>query len=288
MPKQTSKFTINGSRGNDDINGSIYEASLQSRGLLINGQAGDDTLQGGFGQDVLNGGAGNDLIRGALDDLIGTGNGNVVWDGGTGTDTLDLSGISSEPGKGLWLQLNGTLQTNVDRLGNALNWSVTREATYSGNLAGFENALMGSGDDIVTGTAVANVIRGGAGDDYLDGQPGNDTIYGDDGNDVILGGWGSDTMSGGAGSDAFAILGRLSGEYTRDVILDFEKANDQIWLAEGWSLTWDDQSAGVLHGYLRDGGVVFGEITLSNLTYADAASVLVYNIDLTTGNPIIP
>jgi hypothetical protein len=79
----------------------------------------------------------------------------------------------------------------------------------------------------------------------------------------------------------------LSGEYTRDAITDFEKGKDQIWLYEGWSLAWDPASPGVLHGYLSDGGIVFGEITLSNLAYTDAAAVQFYNINPTTGEPII-
>ena len=289
MAKSPGKYSISGTRGDDYLDGSTYSSSLQSRGFNINGQAGNDTLKGGFGRDVLNGGAGNDLVYGALDDLVGLGDGKLAWDGGTGTDTLDLSGITSDPGNGLWVMfgsLGGELLTNVHRNGNALNWSVTNDADYRDNFRGLENVTMGSGDDIVTASGSANIIHGGGGNDYLDAQPGNDTIYGDAGDDVIIGGYGSDIMSGGSGSDAFAILGRLSGEYTRDVITDFETVNDQIWLWQGWSLTWGAES-GPLHGYLSDGGVVFGEVTVSNLTFSDSGSVQVYNIDPSTGEPIL-
>ena len=288
MPKAPTRYTISGSRGDDYLDGSEYSETLQLRGLNINGQAGNDTLIGGMGRDVLNGGAGNDLVYGAVDDLRGAGNGAIVWDGGTGVDTLSLSAFTSNTGNGVWVDLaNGSVLTNVHRNGNALNWSVTYEAEYRNNFRGFENVTMGAGDDIVTANGLANVIRGGAGNDYLDGQPGNDTIYGDAGDDVLYGGWGSDTMSGGAGSDGFAILGRLAGEYTHDVVTDFERGVDQIWIADGWSLAWDAGASGSLHGYLSDAGVIFGEITISNLTYADASSVQVFNINMSTGEPII-
>jgi Ca2+-binding RTX toxin-like protein len=293
MPKPSGKYTINGSRADDTILGETYSAELQQRGLIIKGNAGNDTLEGGSGQDVLNGGDGDDTIIGDLSDLVSAGDGTMVWDGGRGSDLLDLSGIPSNPGTGMWIifsnAANGSgsrLMTNVDRSDDySLTWWVTSDATYSSNFRNFESVLMGSGDDIVTLAYGSQTAWGGSGNDYIDGQPGNDTLYGGDGDDILLGGWGSDVMSGGDGNDIFAIVGRVVGEYPHDMITDFEAANDQIWLWPGWSIEWDSQSNAVLHGYLKDAGVVWGEITLANLTLADAAAVRVYNIDSSTGEP---
>ena len=63
------------------------------------GAAGDDTIHGGGGNDVINGGLGNDTMFGeAGDDLFIAGNNGPAtssWvDGGAGSDTLDLSGVS--------------------------------------------------------------------------------------------------------------------------------------------------------------------------------------------------
>ncbi|MCP5073640.1 MAG: hypothetical protein GY947_10155 [Rhodobacteraceae bacterium] len=76
-----------------------------------------------------------------------------------------------------------------------------------------------SGDDILTGTDLAenisllagddsysalggnDTVYGDAGDDTLDGGTGNDTIYGNAGNDQIWGGADNDRLKGGSGSD---------------------------------------------------------------------------------------
>ena len=293
MGKPSGKYTINGTKGADTIFGETYSADLQQRGLIIKGNAGNDTLKGGLGLDLLNGGDGDDTIIGELNDLAGAGDGTVAWDGGRGSDLLDLSGIISDPGTGLWVWIgtgpNGSgssLQTNVDRSDDySLSWTVTYDDIYRNNFKNFEKVLMGAGDDIVVLATGSEVAWGGAGIDWLDGQAGNDTLYGGDGDDILIGGWGSDVMSGEAGSDIFAVVGRVVGEYTHDIITDFETANDQIWLWEGWSIEWDSQSPGQLHGYLKDQGVIWGELTLANLTLADAAAVRWYNIDPNIGEP---
>lgn len=294
MPRPSGKYTINGSKAGETILGETYSFELQQRGLIIKGNGGNDTLKGGFGQDVLNGGDGDDTIIGELNDLEGVADGTFVWDGGRGNDLLDLSSITSAPGTGLWLVLgtgpNGSgssLQTNVDRSDDySLNWSVTYDDVYQSNIRNFEKVLMGAGDDIVTLGYGNQTVWGGAGNDYLDGQPGNDMLFGDSGDDILVGGWGSDIMTGGDGNDIFAIAGRVVGEYTHDTVTDFELANDQIWLWEGWSIEWDPQSSAVLHGYLKDQGAVFGEITISNLSFGDAGNVRVYNIDPSYGEPV--
>jgi Cadherin domain/FG-GAP-like repeat/RTX calcium-binding nonapeptide repeat (4 copies)/Haemolysin-type calcium binding protein related domain len=55
----------------------------------------------------------------------------------------------------------------------------------------------GSGDDVLTGNALANVINGGAGNDILNGRGGNDRLTGGPGDDrfIFAPGYGSDTIT---------------------------------------------------------------------------------------------
>ena len=58
------------------------------------------------------------------------------------------------------------------------------------------------GNDIVEGKKGADVICGGAGHDILFGNGGSDTVVGNKGHDLILGQGGSDLLKGNAGDDA--------------------------------------------------------------------------------------
>jgi hypothetical protein len=53
-------------------------------------------------------------------------------------------------------------------------------------------------------------------------------------------------------------------------------------------VTWDQNSPDVLHGYLKDGTTIFGEITLEGLTYADRLLVPVGTTDMNTGDILVP
>ncbi|MBZ6077152.1 beta strand repeat-containing protein [Microvirga puerhi] len=74
----------------------------------------------------------------------------------------------------------------------------------------------------VTGTAAADLIRGGSGHDTLSGGAGNDTL---------AGGAGDDRLTGGLGSDVF-LFDTDPTKAGADTILDFNtKDNDHIYLA---------------------------------------------------------
>ncbi|MDZ3837326.1 MAG: calcium-binding protein [Rhodospirillales bacterium] len=62
-----------------------------------------------------------------------------------------------------------------------------------------------SGDDDITGGALADELWGFNGDDDLDGAGGNDTLRGDAGNDDLDGGAGADAMAGGADDDTYVV-----------------------------------------------------------------------------------
>jgi len=82
-----------------------------------------------------------------------------------------------------------------------------------------------SGNDTITGTAVADVINGGAGDDDLYGGDGNDTITGDQGFDRMFGGAGDDVLvtKRGTGPDFFD-----GGDGIDRVSTDFAKSSRAI------------------------------------------------------------
>jgi Ca2+-binding RTX toxin-like protein len=63
------------------------------------------------------------------------------------------------------------------------------------------NVLAGSGQDIISGSPVADDIHGGPGSDFLAGRGSDDALYGNDSNDQLLGGAGADNLQGGFGND---------------------------------------------------------------------------------------
>jgi Ca2+-binding RTX toxin-like protein len=116
----------------------------------------------------------------------------AIWDAG-GNDTLDCSGFSG----------NQTI-TLVAGQFSSVGGAMTNNVAIAFNCT-IENAIGGSGNDIITGNGVANVLKGGAGNDTLYGGGGNDLLDGGTGNDILDGGVGADQMIGGAGNDGFFV-----------------------------------------------------------------------------------
>lgn len=85
-----------------------------------------------------------------------------------------------------------------------------------------------SGNDTLTGSTLADVIHGYAGNDLINGYEGNDTLYGDTGNDWLFGGAGNDTFIGGTGDDTFVLDTSLdsvveySGEGYDTILVSFD------------------------------------------------------------------
>lgn len=68
------------------------------------------------------------------------------------------------------------------------------------------------GDDVVSGSRVADLIDAGAGNDLVIGGWGDDSIDGADGDDTLIGAAGNDVLSGGPGSD------NLHGNSGQDIV----------------------------------------------------------------------
>lgn len=124
----------------------------------------------------------------------------AVWDAG-GNDTFDFSGYTANQ------RINLNEKSFSDVGGLKGNVSIAAGVTI-------ENAIGGSGNDVIVGNAANNVLKGGAG------------------NDVLFGGGGADELWGGAGKDIFVFSAASdSAPGASDWIRDFQKGIDKIDLS---------------------------------------------------------
>ena len=174
---------INGTAGNDSLDGSGSEDSLigGAGDDILLGRSGGDTLEGGEGDDFLDGGANSDLlVGGAGNDTLSDLSGRDTLEGGDGDDSID-------GGSGT----DGTLLAGS--AGNDTLRSFTGNQTLEG----------GDGDDLLDGGRDDDSLFGGAGNDIL----GNGDLLGNDGDDLFFGDIGADTITGGEGANVFAYAG---------------------------------------------------------------------------------
>ena len=213
--------TVTGGSANDTIDGGSGADSLSGGG-------GADSILGGAGADTILGGAGNDLLDGGDDAdrfVIAAGDGTdqvTGGEGGTDSDTLDLSGLTT----GVTATLTGEAGTastsgvtvnftQIERLQTGTGADTISAATATTGVwidagAG-DNRITGSGladtitaaggADSITSGAGADLVDAGGGDDTLTGEAGNDTLTGGDGQDQLYGGSDADRLYGGAGND---------------------------------------------------------------------------------------
>ena len=155
-----------------------------------------------------------------------------IWDTG-GRDKIVYRGAGDAV-----IDLNSATLDNTSHGGGYLSYvknagsqkyygGFTIAADFTGALANrdgevgviIEDAMGGSGDDVLVGNRVANSLYGGFGDDVIFGNNGNDRAYGSNGNDRVYGGNGNDRLDGGSGND------RLDGGSGNDR-LDGGSGND--------------------------------------------------------------
>lgn len=172
---------------------------------------------------------------------VGTGTpaANVVfralWDGG-GTDTLDLANYATDldldltPGAGSKLDTDTGLAQRAQLSSTVVAANnLYMSLLYNGDTRSLiENAIGGSGNDILTGNQAANVLKGGAGNDVLIGGAGGDTLHGGDGNDVLIGGTGRESLYGNAGADTFVFAPGDQSKGLSDTVRDFEIGVDAL------------------------------------------------------------
>jgi Ca2+-binding RTX toxin-like protein len=205
---------LNGGTGTDtaDYSDRTAPLSLSIDGAANDGEAGEqdnigadvENLVGGSGNDFMAGGtAANGLSGGGGNDTLTGGAGNDSLDGGAGDDTLLADGgadtLTGGDGRDLadYSSRTEPLSISLD------NYAQDGAAAEGDNVkSDVEDVLGGSGDDGLTGSAVANVLNGGAGNDTIDGGAGDDSLLGDPGNDRLVGGAGDDVFDGGDGIDS--------------------------------------------------------------------------------------
>lgn len=205
---------MTGGTGSDIFNGGIGNDEL-------NGGAGNDTLTGGSGIDSVNGGTGDDVILGSIGHFLDHTN------GGSGTDTLDISAHSTA-------QINGdtfnfltqqmttyggvldliSIESFIDNSGSntvfsgghlVLNMGAGNDTVHEAAVGGTNTFMLGSGDDVL------HINNSGIGGDNFDGGIGFDTI--DFSNSNLT-----------AGASINLNLGTLSLGGASEVMTNFENA----------------------------------------------------------------
>ncbi|MBM6579511.1 hypothetical protein ILT44_04895 [Microvirga sp. BT689] len=239
------------------------------KGRLISGTAAGDVLRGGFNNDTLVGAGGNDTLQGNAGADV------YVYAGGEGNDTI----LGFDPGQGDRIVLNnvGTRFTDLQihqvgggyviafADGGSLTIMTSAAPTaewfmFNGTGPAGASTKPSPGNDEITGTDKANVIKAQDGDDVinglggndnLSGQNGDDTVYGGAGNDALYGNDGDDYMEGDSGND------RLYGGNGLDILYG-GAGNDQLRGEDGDDMLYGDDGIDMLrggNGYdLLDGG----------------------------------
>jgi Ca2+-binding RTX toxin-like protein len=198
--------TISGNDGNDDLFGGAGNDS-------ISGGQGDDLIGGGLGADTLDGGDGLDTINGDEDtDILSGGNQNDSLSGGVGDDILyGDDGADILKGDAGNDTLYGGLGADsfdggadIDQVSyKYLNKAVLATSGVTVDLAtASNNSGAAVGDTFtnvewISGTTLADTLRGDAGANRLSGDAGNDVIVGNAGDDVLEGNAGDDSLDGG-------------------------------------------------------------------------------------------
>ena len=150
----------------------------------------------------------------------------AIWDAG-GADVIDFSAamvdavvnlnaatLDVEAGGGGWLSYT------VD--GTAYDWRTGQYVDATDNAYSIaygvviENGFTGAGDDTLTGNAVANVLRAGAGNDTLVGGLGNDTLDGGAGDDTAI------YTDAAAGVEVYLNAGIARGAHGNDTLASIE------------------------------------------------------------------
>lgn len=162
----------------------------------ITGNTGNNFLYGFAGKDTLKGGTGNDRMI-----------------GGTGNDTYYYQNVGDV--------ITELAYQGVDTVVSSLSYKL---GTNLENLSLLGTAYVGDGN------ALNNVIAGNASNNLLRGFSGNDTLNGGAGSDYLYGGAGNDRLTGGAGNDIFVFDSALNAATNKDIITDFNSANDTIRL----------------------------------------------------------
>lgn len=181
-----------GAKGNDQ--GNSLDASQKSGAVVLNGDAGNDSLLGGAGNDFLIGGDGTDILKG------GDGHDILFADG---DDLSDLANIDGGDGYDqIILTENVALSLNADEINVEAILSSDSDDVLKGEKDDVNYAFNSAGGhDVLVSAGGSDRLLAGDGNDQLTGNGGNDSLFGESGDDILDGGEGDDLLAGGEGED---------------------------------------------------------------------------------------
>ncbi|MFM5949168.1 MAG: M10 family metallopeptidase C-terminal domain-containing protein [Novosphingobium sp.] len=183
-----------------------------------------------------------------------------------GIDTLNYS---------LYTQ-NQRIDLNAEAFSN-IGGAVGNVSIARGTL--IENAVGGSGNDVVIGNAADNTLTGLGGLNQIYGGGGNDTInaigsdvvYGEDGNDTvhITGGGSGGSFDGGAGTDVLYIDSNVTG-------LGALSGFESLVLASNWLTLTSTQVTNWLSGTMpvSGSGILFVDMDPGVLLFGSALNIV--------------
>lgn len=252
------RITLNGSAGNDTIDGSLMDDRIWGfdGNNLLRGGGGADNISAGDGQDILRGGdredtlvgwGGNDtlvgdddyalvpgaqyggdsLYGGAGNDAMTAAGGFNLMDGGDGIDTVDYRFLAQRPSEPEQFPVAVTIDlsrvVNPNDPNSPFSAFVTLDMTEV-HISMARDFLLNI--ENVEGSNYADTITGNAVANALNGWGAADQISGRLGDDVLGGGAGADSLFGEDGND------RLIGGTGSDR-LDGGVGNDNLNGGEG-------------------------------------------------------
>ena len=180
--------------GDDVVTGDSNDTidwSSSSAGMIIDVPNLSATGQGTDEWTGITNFVGSDFDDTMLVDDDAPGTGVDTFSGGKGTDTVDGSASTG----GIVIDLD-SLDPEPDDL---------------------ENAIGGSGNDVLDGNDLRNSLTGNDGDDELIGEGGNDTL---------VGGLGNDTFEGDAGADTVSFATNTTAGVNVDLSLGFATSSE--------------------------------------------------------------
>jgi len=298
-PTSTNAWTVTGTGGPDDLEGSTNNDVFAVTGGAPNnnifvGHGGIDTVQGyGAGyhvaiqnnQWVVTNGTVTDTLTGIEKVVIGGQTNDLVDNLGQDTGGFQnlQSGINAaQPGDIVVTDIGSTSATvGVDNL--------TIEPLQ--NATGITLALQSTGvqtislADYAPGQGTAVTVEGNDLGDTFHANDGGDTFVGGTGNDTIMTGAGADTLSGGGGADVFA---GTAADLNGDTITDFARGDEIVitdadpahfaFHVSGTTLSFDPNTSA---------SATFDTITLSNApgpVFSETPDP-VSGVDIRLGNP---
>ncbi|MGC8476367.1 MAG: beta strand repeat-containing protein [Acetobacteraceae bacterium] len=213
--------TVQSSGSNALIFGNAVEASS----LLVQDTGTNDTVVAGIGPATVSAG-GTGL-------LVGSGLGNMLFQGGAGSATVfghagANQTIVGGSGHVLFSDLGGNAAVNGGATQMTVFGGASGDVTFTGasNSGGLVFQALGGNETLnASGSSSGNLIAAG---NVLFGSlsGGADSLVGGSGNDTFFGGNANATMTGGAGNNVFAFF-KFLGTGT-DLITDFN-SNDTVF-----------------------------------------------------------